>query len=97
MTRTRCADIASALRIEGDGHVVASGPGRRLPRQAAVLPARAAIKRDIGNDQLGGGGRGLAGDEEVPRVPGVDRDRRPDMLPVTVVTDADVRSDPWYS
>ena len=94
MTCTRGAEIAAAVRIEGDGHVVASRPGRRLRRQAAILPARACVEREVGRDELRvRRGRGLAGGEELVRVPGVRRDRRLDMVPVVVVTDVDVRTD----
>ena len=93
VTGTRGADIAAALPIECDGHVVAGRAGRRLRWQAAVLPARASVEREVGRDELRRRGRALAGDEELAGVPGVRRDRRPDMVPVAVVTDANVRTD----
>ena len=66
-----------------------AGCGGRPP----FSPARAAVERQVGHDELGVRGRGLAGDEELARVAGVGRDRRPDVLPVPVVSDADVRGD----
>ena len=93
VTRTRGTDVAPAVPAEGDGHVVASRPGRRLRWPAADVPAGASVNREIGQDELGSERRALAGDEELARVQGVRRKRRPDMLPVPVATNADVCSD----
>ena len=90
------ADIAAAQPIEGDSHVVAGlRCARGQPWEAAVLPARASVEREVGRDELRVcRGRYLASGEELERVLGIRRDRRLDMDPVPVVTDPDVRTDP---
>ena len=91
MTSARGAEIAAAVRVEGDGHVVARRAGRRMRWQPAVLPGCASVEREVGRDELGvRRGRGLAAGEELLRVPGIRCDRRLDMHAVTVVSDADV-------
>src|SRR5262249_61773422 len=68
VARTRGAEVAAALRIEGDGHVVTSrGLARGRLWQGAVLPGRARVEGEVGRDELGvrrvrrlAGGRALA-------------------------------------
>ena len=93
VARTRGAEVAAALRIEGDGHVVT---GRGLARgrlwQGAVLPGRACVEGEVGRDELRVRRvRRLAGGEELARVAGIDRDRGLDIDPVVIVADVDVR------
>src|SRR5262249_56190610 len=74
--RARGAQVAAALRIEGDGHVVT---GRGLARgrlgQGAVVPGGAAVDGQVGRDELGvRRGPGLAGGQQLARVAGIGRD-----------------------